>query len=163
MYLESQAVRISVFEAVLSPKSYTGKARKVNSQSLFKFTSRISIGIPLSFKLFSALATALLLKMQCAHCKGAATLACSSCKSSPALDGDAGIAHYCNALCQKSDWVNHKRTCRRLQDRTSLFRVAMTSQQLYYMFRELTWAQFELSGVEKSGENLILRGEVRKG
>jgi hypothetical protein len=99
--------------------------------------------------------------MECAKCKKPATLACGGCRGSPILEGDAPIVHYCDTTCQKADWAQHKPTCQRLKDRTTLYRVADIARRLFLLHRELTWSQFDIQRVEKSGVNLFLRGEVR--
>ncbi len=98
--------------------------------------------------------------MECSasNCKRQANLACSGCKGSLALDGDADVAHYCNSTCQKADWAHHKATCHRLRDYTTLYRVAATAQKLFYIYRELTWAQLDVKSVQEVEQNLILRG-----
>jgi hypothetical protein len=42
----------------------------------------------------------------------------------------------------------------------TLYRVANIAQKLFLLHRELTWGQFDVQRVEKSGDNLFLRGEV---
>jgi len=98
--------------------------------------------------------------MECANCQQPATLVCGGCKGPPVLEGDAPIAHYCNATCQRADWAKHKSTCRRFQDRMTLYRVADIAQKLFLLHRELTWGQLDVQRVEKSGDDLFLRGEV---
>ncbi|TVY91988.1 hypothetical protein LAWI1_G002664 [Lachnellula willkommii] len=85
---------------------------------------------------------------------------CSRCKLSPILEGDAPIVHYCNRDCQRADWSQHKTLCRNLQDRTTLYRVATVAQKLYYICRELTWAQYDIQSVERAENKLILHGRV---
>jgi hypothetical protein len=99
--------------------------------------------------------------MECAHCTKPATLTCSGCKAAPVLNGDDVVVHYCNPACQKSDWPRHKSTCLRLKDRTTLYRVVTTAQKLFYIYRELAWHKFDIQSLDKIGDNLALRGEVR--
>jgi hypothetical protein len=99
--------------------------------------------------------------MQCRKCKKPAKSACRGCRESPILDGDAPIAHYCSSACRKAHRSHHKAICLRLKDRTTLYRVAKMAQRLYYIYRELTWAQLKVDGVEKVGDDFVLRGTVR--
>ncbi|KAF4622713.1 hypothetical protein G7Y89_g14315 [Cudoniella acicularis] len=98
--------------------------------------------------------------MKCANCNEPTTLACSGCQGSPVLEGDADIAYYCNATCQRANWKDHKPVCQLLKDRTKLYRVLAIAQRLWYIYRELTWAQLDIHSVEKSGEEFILRGTI---
>jgi hypothetical protein len=100
------------------------------------------------------------LTMECANCQEPATLVCGACRRSPVLEGDAPIVHYCNAACQRADWAEHKPKCQDLKDRMILYRVAYIAQKLFLLHRELTWGQLDVQRVEKSGDNLFLRGEV---
>jgi MYND finger len=98
--------------------------------------------------------------MECDHCTKPASMSCKACKTAPVLDGDSGIIHYCNSVCQKEDWPRHKSTCLRLKDRTTLYRVVGTAQKLFYIYRELVWHKFDIQSIDKIGDNLALRGEV---
>jgi hypothetical protein len=42
----------------------------------------------------------------------------------------------------------------------TLYRVADIAQKLFLLHRELTWGQLDVQRVEKSGDDLFLRGEV---
>ncbi|KAE9376154.1 hypothetical protein N431DRAFT_502903 [Stipitochalara longipes BDJ] len=88
--------------------------------------------------------------MECAICKKPATMACSDCKDSPALQGDRPIVYYCNSACQEANLPQHKTTCSRLQDRIALYRVSDLAQKLFFIHRELTWGQFDVQRVEES-------------
>jgi hypothetical protein len=79
---------------------------------------------------------------------------------SPVLDGDTAITHYCSAACQKADWSSHKPICQRLKDRTTLYRVSQVAQQLFYMYQEITWGLLDVQAVDKTEDELILRGQV---
>ena len=92
--------------------------------------------------------------MSCASCSKPAQLACAGCKESPVLPGDAPIIYYCNATCQKEDWLSHKLTCLRLKDRLLLYRVSSTVQRFFYMFREATWYVFDIKRVDKDDSEL---------
>lgn len=100
-----------------------------------------------------------LLSSTCANCGIPAKLECSSCKDAPAID-DIPIVRYCNANCQRTHWNEHKSTCQRLRDRTTLYRVAGMAQRLFYVAQELCWIHFRIVNVEKDGIDLVLRGTV---
>lgn len=100
-------------------------------------------------------------KMECAKCRKPANLACSSCKDAPLLQGDSPVVHYCNAECQRSDWKRNKPTCNKLKDRKKLYRVMIIAQDLYYIYRELTWNQLVVEKIEKVHDGFIIRATVR--
>jgi hypothetical protein len=98
--------------------------------------------------------------MTCAHCKKAATQVCGGCKDAPVIEGDVEKPHYCGTSCQRTNWVTHKKLCQRLQDRKTLYRVASTAQMIFYLYRELTWGQFDIKRVVLVGDILRLLGSV---
>ncbi|KAK4962350.1 hypothetical protein LTR66_011803 [Elasticomyces elasticus] len=75
--------------------------------------------------------------MKCACCGSDAILACSGCKGAPGSGQHYEQVCYCNAACQKADWVNHKPTCIALRNRKTLYRAAETAQLVFYAFCEI--------------------------
>jgi hypothetical protein len=61
---------------------------------------------------------------------------------------------------EEVDRGRHFVRCHRLRDRRKLYRVSAMAQKLFYVYRELTWAQVKVKQVEKIGDNLVLRGSV---
>lgn len=99
-------------------------------------------------------------KTTCAACKKPTEQACGRCSDAPLLEGDAAIPHYCNAACQQAHWKEHKVTCNKLKDRRVLFRVTQLAQELFYIFSEYTWGDYEVISIEKKGNELLLEAKV---
>ncbi|KAG8532306.1 uncharacterized protein KY384_003947 [Bacidia gigantensis] len=101
----------------------------------------------------------------CATCGKDARLTCNGCLKAPSyLDDPAHATKYCGAECQKKHWPTHKKRCKTLQNRKSLYRAASLIQEIYYVTRRRTWGGFIEKILRVDDETVFVHMcRVRKG
>lgn len=106
--------------------------------------------------------------MECAAegCREPGTFPCLMCNAAQPFPGDPKIALYCSSDHRKGDQARHQGIpeARRLEGRAMLHRVMETAKKLFFIYRELTFAEFEIEIVEnlkcKDQGDLVLHGQV---
>ncbi|PVH81728.1 hypothetical protein DL98DRAFT_571074 [Cadophora sp. DSE1049] len=106
---------------------------------------------------------------KCTHCAKIALKQCGGCKGSPSYVGpQTSDTFYCDPECQKANWIQHKRQCKRLQTRIRLHRAAGLLEEIMkrvrkhaypIVFREL---RFEGKHVHLDGYQPIKRDAERQ-
>jgi hypothetical protein len=81
-------------------------------------------------------------------CFHQALIVCGICNDAPHYVTDPPTAQYCSISCQKADLARHIRVCDRMLDRTTLFRAMEVAMKQLYIYRELSWHAFDLTGLE---------------
>jgi hypothetical protein len=79
----------------------------------------------------------------CSSCSRPATLNCSQCN----------VHVYCNAICQRAHWPEHKKTCKTKKFDITMRRAGSLLQKLYLMFRAMTFRD-EFTKIEDSGRHI---------
>jgi hypothetical protein len=92
----------------------------------------------------------------CAHCQKPAKLFCSACSDAPSPHTQK--RYYCSETCQKSDRENHKTECKHLQALKELYRAGDLLQDVFYMYKERTFATI-FTKIEKKDGKLVFSEE----
>ena len=91
---------------------------------------------------------------------------CSSCLKTFTGDhpgrlcGGCGVAKYCDATCQTSDWKTHKETCRQMRTETRSTKLSSTSLHDVQKLRPHRWAFMQLMNDRVAG-NLVGSGKYK--
>jgi hypothetical protein len=84
----------------------------------------------------------------CSSCGELATMRCSECR----------VHVYCNAKCQKADWIEHKKTCKTKNLDKIMHRAGALLQKLYLAFSRITFRE-QFTKIEDSGRHLTIHTE----
>lgn len=93
------------------------------------------------------------LESVCASCGKAGSRTCGGCARAP-LESRSTV--YCSTDCQKGHWRLHNAVCKRLQERTALYRAGETAQAPFYIWRERSFDAEVKTVEERNGILYVL-------
>lgn len=94
----------------------------------------------------------------CTRCQKPTINRCSGCREAPVYDERVSKpTFYCNTICQKADWSQHKSECKKLQARKTLDRAARLLQAIMYRIR-LHASPIQFKSIHLEGSIIFLHG-----
>jgi hypothetical protein len=97
----------------------------------------------------------------CAHCRKPATMKCGGCIGAPQFRMDELFeAVYCDGMCQKAHWPDHKTHCKAMKQRKVLFRGARLLKVVILTYREVLYDIY-ITRVEFSEGYLQIHQKLR--
>lgn len=97
----------------------------------------------------------------CAHCRKPATMKCGGCIGAPQFRTDELFkAVYCDGMCQKAHWPDHKTHCKAMKQRKILFRGARLLKVAILTYREVLY-DIDITRVEFSEGYLQIHQKLR--
>ena len=100
------------------------------------------------------LQTETLVGNKCAHCEGPAKAFCKACADSSHYVVGAQKTWYCGSECQRKHWKpSHRTKCLELRGIIHLYRGAKLIQELFYIYRELTF-ELAIDNIIKLGDKM---------
>lgn len=99
-----------------------------------------------------------LVAFPCAYCQMLALNTCAGCTDTPGFEN----TFYCSLSCSQADKAQHKKLCKSLNTRRTMYRAGETLQEIFYMYREKLF-DMPIVKVEKRAYHLYERLDIHQG